>query len=458
MLVHVSGLALSLSCVLSILTPVLALQPIDPTSKVTFSKSNIADLDYQTLNPDTANFANGKTVVNVGDVPNLRKAVNVALPASGSSSLDAIYAALPAVLKDVGVPSQDIAAKVLRAAPLFDSALQALLAGQDLQNFSPSGLSKRGIFGDIWDFIVGVGEGIGCSTFATGALPGYLASAGLFAAGNSAGSLTTTDQNYFISALLGDLYKDNLRVIYRAWRPPGFGSADGTTYNKNMYIQHPQRDFSPISGFKTTMHLVLHEAVHVKQYKNLGYSLTIFGLKYLYDYCANGFSYNKIPFEVEAYAKYDDVNNLLIDYTGQTFFKIWKKQYLLGALGYPNAQTYTTWQTSPKYIYQLSFEKGYLQLTDGSCYRILSSSDLSKKSAASSCSTTNKCPKGSIDYDIKRRNAEPLPPVGHEPNLPTCIPSEMTAKNEACKRTKAEWAAIDAAKTFTCVYDLPTVL
>jgi hypothetical protein len=53
-------------------------------------------------------------------------------------------------------------------------------------------------------------------------------------------------------------------------------------------------------GFEMTTRVLLHELEHVIQYRDQGYNIPLFGLKYLFGWCKAGMSYSNIPQEVQA--------------------------------------------------------------------------------------------------------------------------------------------------------------
>ena len=89
------------------------------------------------------------------------------------------------VLKHYNFPDQKIQEMAIKLVPAFNEALMAIFNEQDLKDYRPtdtaSRFAVRSIFGDIVDWIKEAGEDVGCGVFAAGALPGYLAAAGIFA-------------------------------------------------------------------------------------------------------------------------------------------------------------------------------------------------------------------------------------------------------------------------------------
>jgi hypothetical protein len=205
---------------------------------------------------------------------------------------------LPHLLAQLGVDEKEIPALVAEAIPLMKEAVISSLNGSAL-NSTTSDLHRRNLFGDIGNWIkkvVTTGVHIvetatvdtGCSIFAAGAVPGYLVSADLFRIENIFKSThpTSLDQDFYIFPLHGPVsHNDHIVVYYSATFPPGFGSADGVTMGRTIYLRAAMAATSTDRGFQVETKTLLHEFTHVKQYQALGYNLPAFGLKYLFEYC-----------------------------------------------------------------------------------------------------------------------------------------------------------------------------
>jgi hypothetical protein len=201
---------------------------------------------------------------------------------------------LPYLFEQIGVDQEKIPKLVERGIPLFEAAVK-----ESLCPTHSGSLARRSIFGDIGGFIEDVGKAIvggvkdatvdlGCSLFATGALPGYLTVAGLLHVQNiQVPSASTPDQDFFIFPLHGAIsHKDGISIFYRANFPPGFGDTLGVTIGRNIYVrQSADTRFLENGGFPSATRILLHEFTHSKQYQGVGYSLAAFGTQYLFNFC-----------------------------------------------------------------------------------------------------------------------------------------------------------------------------
>jgi hypothetical protein len=429
-----------------------------------FTKLDLKKFDFAKLDVSKFSFAHGKEVIDASDIPELRHAITVALPAPVDDTsedpdklgVEAIKGALPLVLKQFDIPNDKIGDKTERGAKLFESAVKAIFNEQDLDNFSPSPsrLMPRGLLGDIGDWFEDKATDVACGIFATGALPAYLVAAGLFASKNPSSTPTTDHQDYFIAALHGNLWKDNLRISYKARRPPGFGNARGTAFGKRIYTIDSTNNVCTTSGFRSTMKLMLHETTHSAQYKSVNWSLPRFGTKYLFQYCKAGFSYRKNSMEKEAENKAGQLGSLIDDSLGLQFFQFWVAKGLKSTLGMPTAKTYTSVATTPKKIWQLQFEKGVLQITPGPCYRTLTYAEAELQQKAK-CTILGPCPNNNDKRGEQELNAR-SPPIGWNPP-PKCNSQSRAQANARCRKQKEEWANVDGAKPFICNVALPAV-
>ncbi|KAF8532812.1 hypothetical protein BDD12DRAFT_868316 [Trichophaea hybrida] len=446
--------------------PNLVTRPaVDFKDDVTKPAFDLKNTDFSKFEVSKFPFSFGKETV---DLPSLQRSVVVALPppvTDGSDdpsklAVSAIKTSLPLILKQFDTPPEKISDMTERGATLFSSAVTAIFNEQDLSTFSPtpSRLMPRNIFGDIADWFGDRATDIACGIFATGALPGYLVAAGLFAAQNQYSTPMTDHQDYFIAAEHGSLWRDNIRVSYRASRPVGFGNARGTSFANRIYTIDSANNVCTVPGFRWTMKLLLHETTHTAQYKSVSWSLPVFGTKYLFEYCKAGFSYSKNSMEQEAVMKAGQLGALLDDGLGLQFFQFWVARSLQSTLGMPTEKAYTSVSTPTKQIWQLGFEYGALQITPGPCYRILSYQEVDLMRRAQ-CPILGPCPKNSLEERDEKMLDKRMPPQGWgPPPRPRCSQAARNAANAACRKAREDWARVDAARPFMCGVSLPNVL
>lgn len=307
---------------------------------------------------------------------------------------------LPSVLEQLNVPAEDLADTTEKAATILNDVLVTMFSEHDVSNARPEKslstvvLARRGLFDDIGDFVGGVvdkvgdavdkvGDAIGdvvdkvgdvakwksCNVFATLGLSPYLGYATAFQLKNPTSEFTSRDQNFFLYPIHRDLLRSsNIRIHYKAKFPIGFASdVKGATFGRHVYL----RSSAHASGagftdaFRNQVRLLIHELVHCRQYRSLGWSLPRFGLKYLREFCKAGFSYKKNIMEKKAYDIQNDMDQLLFD-RGRRFFQVWREHNLFSALGYPTRKTYSSLTNG---IQELVFEKGVLQISGPRCYR-----------------------------------------------------------------------------------------
>ena len=288
---------------------------------------------------------------------------------------------LPALLSQFGVPDDQINAKVNEGIPLLmdfyndmtrgdqDPTTQADQApttqgGQDLATRSM--LVERGLlslFGDI-----------GCSIAAAAVgVPLILSARTAFAILNiGRGTSVTDDQNFYINPVHGDIATSApVKIYYAAHRPPFF-YAYATTFNKDVYVQ-PKSDHDPT--FENVVRLLLHEIEHVQQYRDFGYSVTLFAYKYAFQICK--YKYNNAPLENDARAKENAAYDLLDDPVGQWFHRIWSDRSLKSTLGFPTQVRRKTVRVQPcGEALELPFQQGVLQIRLGDGYRVYNSWEL----------------------------------------------------------------------------------
>ncbi len=88
---------------------------------------------------------------------------------------------------------------------------------------------------------------------------------------------------------------------------PGFSASAAQTFGYTIYVDESQSDsFSQLA-------LLAHELVHAQQYEKYGESLSNFGYHYFKSYARNGFVYEKISLEEEAYNRVNGINAALVD-------------------------------------------------------------------------------------------------------------------------------------------------
>lgn len=220
--------------------------------------------------------------------------------------------ALPFLLDQYAIPHDKVKALIDSGVPVLNDALLALLSGGSNSTDLDARLQAR-IFGlekvvhwvekavdevgdalgdaakAVKNAVVNAAQDVGCGIFASSTLPGYLLYADLFRVQNafSTSYPTSQDQDFYIYPLHGPIsHNDNIRVYYRANFPPGFGNAAAVTMGRVIYTRESvsSRTYGD-ARFNAATKLLLHEFTHSKQYQALGYNLSLFGLKYLFEYC-----------------------------------------------------------------------------------------------------------------------------------------------------------------------------
>ncbi|KAG8819907.1 hypothetical protein FRC17_010301 [Serendipita sp. 399] len=316
--------------------------------------------------------------------------ISIILPAvseNTTESLDvlqtrALNESLPFLLQQLGVKSESIPKLVAEGIPLFKTVINDAIALHNSTDGQVS-LVRRGLFSSIVHFVQNVVDAIVdavdevvdevvnlftngvCQVFAAGALPGYQVSYILFNALNVPvpWRSTTADQNFYIHPLHGPIYRDSIRIYYNANFAPGFGSATGVTMGRAIYLRAgPSTDVSQ-SLFPSQTRLLLHEFTHTKQYRSVAYIPSAFGLRYLFNYCKAGFSYEGNVMEKDANAQAAQMNTLLGP-IGLQFLRIWKARNLGATLGLPIAKTFVTvLRIGGITIYSLRLQGGRMFIT-----------------------------------------------------------------------------------------------
>lgn len=303
----------------------------------------------------------------------------------------------------------------------------------------PGGRRLLGWWSDLWDAITGVVEDIGCSAFATGAVPGYLASYGLFHAGNKGYNKLSGQQKFFQRAGGFDTaLLDKVNIKYSAWMAPGFGGAGAVTMGSEIYVKGAKAntDSLPIlnmtisPAFIAQTRLLMHEMGHSKQYAARNWNIGKFGWSYLFNYCKAGFSYSKNSMEVDA-ETYRDNSDKIMGSPVSAHFKKWRKDALETKVGYSKTPVeYTNFKVGNTNIRSLDLVKvsakvGESQRKEGSfCVRVLSGSALNTRTKADipqfPWDCVNKKP---TSAPTKKPTAKPTPKPTQKPTGPTNPPT-----------------------------------
>ncbi|KAK3836860.1 MAG: hypothetical protein J3R72DRAFT_449939 [Linnemannia gamsii] len=364
-----------------------------------------------------------------------------------SAAYYASYTTLPHILRQYNVAHNDeqaIMKLTERGAPLFASIVMEAIQHSN-KRIKPDhddhhvSLQRRGILGDIIDWIEDAFGTVACGAFAAAGVGPFLAAAAVFEVLNSGGVSFTDDQLFFTSAAMGYV-PPGIVVYYGANFAPGFNSAAGTTFLKSIYLRPrsntvdtvPATDLANIDrSFAATTRLIVHETWHVRQYGSHGFDLSSFGYDYLYGFCRAGLSYTNNPYEVDARNVANKITSLLYRQEAG-FFKIWRLKNLKPILGFPQSSTITSskWLPTGEAIKALSFQRGILEIRFSSkCYRVWTGSALQTRSAA---------------------NCNPNEPIVCPPKL-SCIPALIRFRIARCKEAIASYTALVKAKTWTCI-------
>ncbi|KAI9677609.1 MAG: hypothetical protein M1817_006563 [Caeruleum heppii] len=319
---------------------------------------------------------------------------------AAAAAVAGIASALPTVLAQLGVPQDQVNAKVQEDVTVFNDVLLTLFGEGDVTDVEPTNrrLRRRGLFSKIGKVIGDITNPIldplksavktnTCAIFTAGTTAGFLGYANAWRSLNPGGVPTSQDQNFFLHPVHGSIYRTgNLKVHYNAKKPFGFRDVDGVTFAKHIYIPgsfQPYRDTGVAyltSAFRDQVRLMIHEVTHCRQYRAVGWQYADFAVKYLTSYCEVGFSYRRISLEDEAYREDVSADALLENTEGQKFFLAWRSQNLFAELGYPIAKTYTNRGNG---LTDLLFQEGALQLRDN-CFRTFTRAEIIIR-AKSSC-------------------------------------------------------------------------
>ncbi|KAB5547082.1 hypothetical protein GE09DRAFT_1129873, partial [Coniochaeta sp. 2T2.1] len=278
-----------------------------------------------------------------------------------------------------------------------------------------------------------------CSTVAKSLVPFHDASANLFAALNPAASAsaTTDEQNFFLYHIVGELIHDGIQIFYQATYVPGFTGA-GITMGRNVYLRNDRKSAAlPTDpGFYETVLLVAHELVHCAQYSAHGYSIAAFGERYLYQWCAAGFSYEGNTFEKSAYEVEGRLRASLADPVAIGYFDLWRGKADVAALGYPSSWPPAAVTGTTAGISELRFQRGTVLRNPAGCYKILSPEE--EKARRLAVCTIRPC----INDGILHRK-------GRREITPKCT-EKIWEDNYGCRKVKAQWAGILKGAGFTC--------
>ncbi|KAK6500097.1 hypothetical protein TWF481_010454 [Arthrobotrys musiformis] len=270
-------------------------------------------------NPKLSTYINGKYTL---DDPSIyRIKIDIRLPARLSPNVDiatGIAAILrdnvPEVLRQFNYTPAEMSPVVDKLATgLPDVLLSALAPNHPVQKRD---LVVRNGF---LDFLAGLGCPLERS------LQAYLGVAAYFEDNNSNPKRTTSDLDYFLTVLHGSISKDApVNVYYNANFPGGFQNADGTTIGKNVYLRlSGTGDAAVDPNFVYIARLLQHELQHSEQYRAQNWDLGAFGIRYLYNFCMAGFSYEDNQMEVDAFAA-ESAGAAMRDPVGLRFFRVWR--------------------------------------------------------------------------------------------------------------------------------------
>jgi hypothetical protein len=199
-----------------------------------------------------------------------------------------------------------------------------------------------GWFDDLIEAIEDVFVEVGCAAFATTSLPAYLAAYAWFEGLNGGYETLSTHQKYFQRSIFGEDILSQVSVKYNANMPPFFGSAQGVTMGKHIFIKGPPHRLDTANtwvmdldvAFRTQTRLLNHEMGHVLQYKARNFAIAKFGWDYLKGFCEAGMSYadNAMEKNAETYRAQADA---LMWGQPVAHFKRWRAGNLYLMTGYP---------------------------------------------------------------------------------------------------------------------------
>jgi len=262
--------------------------------------------------------------------------------------------------------------------------------------------------------------------------PGYDQAASVFQLLNVGRepAVTTMEENFFLYALFGDLVYDDIKVYYGASFVPGWDpETTGVTMGRNVYFR-AGKDSNP-DKFDGNVRELAHELAHCKQYRNHGWSIAAFGERYLYQWCAAGFSYRGNSFEQEAYQVSEEVMPRLLGETGKKYFDLWQRRDEVAGLGFPTAGPPVAVAGAVGKMWEMKFQLGYVMLNERGCFKVLTAEEDEARKWAT----------------CKRVNCLELRVAPG----PICSPS-IRERNEECDRKKGIWTRVlKGAYGFLCV-------
>ncbi|KAL8959673.1 MAG: hypothetical protein Q9193_003497 [Seirophora villosa] len=288
---------------------------------------------------------------------------------------------VPSILRQLEVDPKQIPALTLKGIPLLVEALRVVLSGESLSG-APSHLARRDSLSAIRGWINTVSNNMasstrrlitnpGCFIFSALTIPGFLfVDSGFMVLNPGEGESRTPDQDYFIHPVhdywLRD--NDNVRIYYNANFAPLLNVyADGITFGNRIYIKFDRSANSvntPLLRdhlFQARTTLLIHEFVHVEQYRLFKDSHPAFGFAYLKGFCQSGFDYMGNELEREALVKQRWDDKILKDPIGTQFMDKWKLNDGAASLGFPLMGVYTSDPGRPG-RYSLPFQRGRMTL------------------------------------------------------------------------------------------------
>ncbi|KAL8854180.1 MAG: hypothetical protein Q9221_001103 [Calogaya cf. arnoldii] len=246
-----------------------------------------------------------------GDLPVTQIPVFFSTPANfaGSEPIsadnatsDAIDFAMPQLLEQIDVDSEEIAPIVKEASPVFTEALMHLLGQSDMPNRTENdtmmsnetltkrkfkcckGISIKKVVDTIGKVVGAIPEAIkdttvaaGCSVTAQTSLAGYLATYAQVKGQNPGPGIPVTESHmYFLFQLYGYFPQTaNLRLHFNTRKFLGFiGEYDAITFARDIFIVDDYR-LAPKPGpadffYERTMSKIIHEVRHSQQYRSMG--------------------------------------------------------------------------------------------------------------------------------------------------------------------------------------------
>ncbi|KAL8887939.1 MAG: hypothetical protein Q9215_004550 [Flavoplaca cf. flavocitrina] len=294
----------------------------------------------------------------------------------GKIQIANIRTTLPLILRQLGVDPTQVAALVSEGLPLVVAANDAIHSRRSI--FSPpSNFVRREPTSNIRSWIRRVGTSIArpvrervqdleCFVFSAVMIPAYTSSALVMSVLHPAtdGEETTADQDFFINALYGISHDGAVRVHYSARIPNDIAAV---TYGNKIYTDAhrssklARRPLLRDRFFQQSTKLLLHELAHVMQFRAFNHSIPASGWAYLKGYCNAGYSYFHNPYEIEAYEKQEQVNELLEDRIGTQFMDLWKTNFWATTLGLPIRRQYIRSPIRPGQ-FALPFQNGRVTL------------------------------------------------------------------------------------------------